>query len=234
MVTNTSSTPAPLHPPCGNARRTAWRAWWHWTVMVALGEVVGFGIPVLIGASAYALRLPESILHTAVIVGGMGEGIVLGLAQWLVLRQYVPRLSARAWVLATGAGALLAWVIGMGVANVGPTVWQRSPPLFITVAGVLTVVFLLSMGGAQWLVLRRHVGHAGWWIAASALAWPLGVAVPVVGMALVPDGSAATTMAVVGVLSGLLMGMVVGAVTGVAFVSMLLPGQAAPAPMARG
>jgi len=147
MVTNTSSTPAPLHPPCGNARRTAWRAWWHWTVMVALGEVVGFGIPVLIGASAYALRLPESILHTAVIVGGMGEGIVLGLAQWLVLRQYVPRLSARAWVLATGAGALLAWVIGMGVANVGPTVWQRSPPLFITVAGVLTVVFLLSMGG---------------------------------------------------------------------------------------
>ncbi len=147
MVTNTSSTPAPLHPPCGNARRTAWRAWWHWTVMVALGEVVGFGIPVLIGASAYALRLPESILHSAVIVGGMGEGMVLGLAQWLVLRQYVPRLSARAWVLATGAGALLAWVIGMGVANVGPTVWQRSPPLFITVAGVLTVVFLLSMGG---------------------------------------------------------------------------------------
>ena len=41
MVTNTSSTPAPLHPPCGNARRTAWRAWWHWTVMVALGEVLG-------------------------------------------------------------------------------------------------------------------------------------------------------------------------------------------------
>jgi hypothetical protein len=201
--------------------------------MVALGELVGFGIPALIGASAYALRLSDSILNIAVIVGGMGEGIVLGLAQWFVLRRYVPRIGARAWVLATGAGALLAWVIGMGLANVGPMVWHVSPSLFIMLASVLAVVFLLSMGGAQWLVLRRHVAHAGWWIAASALAWPLGVAVPVVGMALVPDGAAATTMAAVGVLSGVLMGGVVGAVTGVAFVALMLPRRVAHAPTGR-
>jgi hypothetical protein len=52
-------------------------------------------------------------------------------------------------------------------------------------------------------------------------------------MALVPDRAAATTLAAVGVLSGLLMGVVVGAVTGVAFVSMLLPGQAVHAPTER-
>jgi uncharacterized membrane protein len=44
-----------------------------------------------------------------------------------------------------------------------------------------------------------------------------------VGMAFVPDGAAATTMAAVGVLSGVLMGVGVGAVTGVVFVCLMLP-----------
>ncbi len=83
--------------------------------------------------------------------------------------------------------------------------------------------FLLSMGGAQWLVVRHHVTHAGWWIAANAVAWPIGVTVPVVGMTLIPDGAAAASMAAVGVLSGLLMGLIVGALTGVAFVFLVLP-----------
>jgi hypothetical protein len=110
MFANTPYNHVPVHPSPDDARRHRWHAWQQWTVMGAVGELLGFGIPALVGAGAYALRLPDSVLNIAVIVAGM----VLGLTQWLVLRRYVPQLDARAWVLVTGAGALLVWTLGMG------------------------------------------------------------------------------------------------------------------------
>jgi hypothetical protein len=169
MFTNTVHNDAPAQST-GDMTAHRWRAWWQWTMAVAVGELIGFGVPALVGAAAYALGVSDSVLNIAVIVGGLGEGIVLGVAQWLVLRRYVPQIGARAWVLATAAGALLAWIIGMGMATIDPTVWQTSPPVFIALAGVLAVVFLVAMGGPQWLLLRRHMPHAGWWIAANAVA----------------------------------------------------------------
>ena len=59
------------------------------------------------------------------------------------------------------------------------------------------------------------------WVLANAIAWPLGVAVPFVGLALVPDGSPAAVWAAVGIVSGVLMGAVVGAITGIALVWLL-------------
>ena len=56
---------------------------------------------------------------------------------------------------------------------------------------------------------------------ANAIAWPLGVAMPVAGMALLPDTAGAATMIAVGVVCGLLMGVLVGAITGFALVYLL-------------
>jgi VIT1/CCC1 family predicted Fe2+/Mn2+ transporter len=83
------------------------------------------------------------------------------------------------------------------------------------------MIFLCAIGGAQWWVLRRSVAHAGWWVLANAVAWPVGVAVSVVGMALLPDSTGALVMLVMGVICGLLMGAVVGAITGIALVRLL-------------
>jgi hypothetical protein len=49
----------------------------------------------------------------AVLAGTLIEGTVVGTAQWLVLRRRLPEMRWSTWALATGAGALLAWILGM-------------------------------------------------------------------------------------------------------------------------
>jgi hypothetical protein len=70
-------------------------------------------------------------------------------------------------------------------------------------AGVAGAVIGLILGSAQWLVLRRQVRSAGWWIVVNWLGWmtSLGVAAGIVDL--------------VGVLGSLLVvGVVSGAATG--------------------
>lgn len=47
------------------------------------------------------------------VAAGAVEGAVLGTAQALVLRSYLPALELRAWVGRTALGAVIAWAIGM-------------------------------------------------------------------------------------------------------------------------
>ena len=44
---------------------------------------------------------------------GAYEGAIVGLAQWLVLRQRLPAIARRSWIWATVAGAMAAWFLGM-------------------------------------------------------------------------------------------------------------------------
>jgi len=159
-------------------------------------------------------------MSALLVAAGLGEGAVLGLAQWLALRRSVPDLHGRAWVLATALAAGIAWALAMSLVTLGE-LNMLGPPARAILALPLGIIFLCSIGGAQWWVLRRSVAHAGWWILANAVAWPVGVAIPVVGMALLPDTAGAVTMLVVGVICGLLMGAVVGAITGIALVRLL-------------
>jgi hypothetical protein len=93
---------------------------------------------------------------------------------------------------------------------------QCEPDLLVVGAVILGALFLCSIGSGQWLVLRRHVPRAALWVLANGIAWLLGVAVPVVGLSLLPDGVGPLVMLVVGVLCGLAMGLIVGAITGIA------------------
>ena len=48
-------------------------------------------------------------------------------------------------------------------------------PLASSVPGIITLtLFGCALGLMQWIVLRRRVQHAGWWIAFSACGWALG------------------------------------------------------------
>lgn len=201
-------------------QRSDWLIWLQWTLAVALGELLGFAIPALTGALAWAWGVPDRLTIGLLIVAGLGEGAVLGFAQWLVLRRYLGGVRGRDWVLATALAAGVAWVIGMIPSNIGDlsALDQR---LLISLVVLGAVIFLLVMGSAQWLVLRRHLLRAAWWIPANMLAWPLGVAVPVVALSLLPDTSTPLLSGIVGVASGMLMGLVVGTITGIALVNLL-------------
>ena len=93
--------------------------------------------------------------------------MIMGMAQWLVLRARIRR--AGWWIIASAVG----WVVGLAVITVASP--SAAGAVFGAVLGATT-------GTAQWLVLRLSVYQAGWWIVISILGWALG---PIFGATLV-------------------------------------------------
>jgi len=142
-----------------------WALWLQWLVATTLGWVLG------------GLLLPELALFSV--------GLVIGVLQWVVLRQYLRQGGW--WILASGVG----WAGGWGIV-------MAAAPLNI---GIVAEALLgAAMGTLQWLVLRRQLRQAGWWIVVSSLGW---------------------TVALTGLTGELLVGAVVGAVTGIALELLL-------------
>jgi hypothetical protein len=112
-------------------------------------------------------------------------GLGLGVLQWLVLLHRLRR--AWWWIIATALG----WMCGMAVG------YAVVPGMLDLFAGLLVGA---AMGIAQWLILRRELHWAGWWIAISVVGWST-------GMTLMP-----------GVL---ITGVMAGALTGIALVLLM-------------
>ena len=138
-----------------------WAIWFQWVLASTLGWLLGW-----------------------FLVGELGVGAVIGLAQWLVLRQAIDDRFGW-WILASAGG----WIVGWGLIVSGILISPESGITSIVTGSVIG----LAVGLAQWFVLRRVVSRAGWWVLASTAAWILGLA---------------------GLLGGTLVGAVVGAVTG--------------------
>jgi hypothetical protein len=145
-------------------------------------------------------------------------GVLVGAAQWLVLRR-TP--SARWWIPATAvgwsvAGVAVGAISGLtfgSISTIGP---DRSPAVMAVAAiGCAVLVSLLPIGG-QWLVLRRHTARANHWplIHLAGLIPGLVVAGAVVRWALVDvvpwltpyDFPSAKALVCVGAVTGLVYG----------------------------
>jgi hypothetical protein len=175
--------------------------------------MAGFAVPSAAGAISYALDVPELVLPLLLIPAGAGEGAVLGYAQWLVIRRVFPGITARAWVGLTASAAALAWALALIPSTVSDAF---NPPVWLLIAIWIPAspFFLLSIGGAQWLALRHHAEPAGRWVVINAIAWPVGVLMPIIALSLVPNGAPAIAWAVAGLAGGVAMGATVGAITG--------------------
>jgi hypothetical protein len=108
------------------------------------------------------------------ITGTFAVGATVGIAQWVVLR---PIFKGAGWWIPASA---LGWAIGQILIMAVPI-----PNTFLQGA-----VLGGTLGIAQWLVLRRWVHRAGWWIVLSAVGWSAG---PVLGASLVGAVAGATT-----------------------------------------
>jgi hypothetical protein len=185
--------------------------WWRWFRTVTLGEFAGFCVPAVVGA--VTAESPAPVAAVAVIAAGAVEGAILGWAQASVLVRALPGLHASRWIVATACGAVLAYVIGMSPSS---AVELGLPvPVLIGVAPVLGVALLLSIGTAQWTVLRTVVRRSAGWIAVTALAWTVGLGVFLAfSMPLWHPGQATTTIVTIGVAGGLLMAATTSAITG--------------------
>jgi hypothetical protein len=184
-----------------------------WIVALTLGELVGFAIPSAAGAISLALDVPELALPLLLIPAGAGEGAALGFAEWVVLRRAFPGIAARTWTGLTAAVAALAWALALIPSTVSdafdPSVW-----VLIAIWIPASPSFLLAIGGAQWIELRHHAAGAKRWIVINAIAWPVGVLMPIIALSLVPNDAPAVAWAVAGIAGGVAMGATVGAITG--------------------
>jgi hypothetical protein len=135
----------------GSGSLAAGRGFWlTWVLASAAGWAVGGAIGAAVGSS----REPFVAGFVVVAAGG----VLAGMLQSLVLRRQVA--AAGWWAVAT-IGAMAA--VGVLVIAVG-----------VVDAGVGAAASGTVLGVVQWLVLRRRVAQAGWWVLASTVGWVVG------------------------------------------------------------
>jgi hypothetical protein len=151
--------------------------WTNWLAVNAAACMVGVGSAVAVSLWFHARRFEahvglfwESMVLFAVAIL---QGIMLGYAQWVVLRHIWRDLNARNWMLATTIGALAGWSVG-GISS-GMEIWGHLPPdraETLLVSSLLGLALGIIVAVPQSIVLRRHAGRrSAWWIPANALAW---------------------------------------------------------------
>jgi hypothetical protein len=177
-----------------------------WVVATTCGELAGFTIPAIVGATATSVGVGQSASMALLVVAGVREGTALGWAQSRVLRRELPELRTGDWIRATAAGAAVACTIGMLPSTFSQQLLELWPPMLLAFGVLVGVVLLSSIGFARWLVLRRHVDGSGIWMAANALAWIAGLAVVFAAIGVAP-GDSPVLIAAFGVVGGFGMGL---------------------------
>ena len=191
-----------------------------WVTAFIGGEIVGFGLAAPLGALAgWASDDASGASRTAIAIlggalAGVIEGSAVGWAQWRVLRGPLPAIGRRTWIVATAAGAALAWAIGMSLGTLASP--SEEPPIAVVVAGaaILGAALGALLGAGQWLVLRLHVARAERWVLANALGWTIGMVVAFGGAGLVGEGTPVVAIVLVAALTGAAMALAPALATG--------------------
>lgn len=138
-----------------------WSFWLQWMLANILGFAMG-------AAMANAVT---DLIFTALF------GVAGGFTQWLVLRHRI--LGAGWWVLASTLGFAIAPIVAIaGVMAISQVVSLHGNPLVAPI--LLGVLFGVLSAIMPWLVLRRQVARAGWWVPAHLLGSLVGGALGIV------------------------------------------------------
>ena len=191
-----------------------------WLRTVTAAEFAGFAVPATV--AVLTAHAPAPVAVVAVVGAGAVEGAMLGWGQATVLRRTIPAVSARRWIAATSIAAVIAYALGLAPSTFAATV-RTWPPALIAGAGlVIGSALLATIGTAQWLILRHHVGHARRWILTTALAWLAGLGVFLgFAMPLWQPGQSTALIIGIGVAGGLLMAGTTALFTGAALRRLL-------------
>lgn len=157
-------------------------SWLAWVAATTLGWVV---------AEVIYRTLVDAIVVAALVRGGVGVGVFMAVFQALVLRRHLRQPAG--WILASGIAA----VLGPPVATVVIANAYSAFGIGVTLAATMALTSLavgLFAGAMQWLVLRRPVPRAAWWIPASALA--MGAGMPLAGLV------AGAALSIIGAITG--------------------------------
>ena len=214
-----------------------WDTWRAWVLANLVAEALGLGATLLIGMLLFGgLERRIGIVPVALLgitLGALCEGSIVGSLQWWILRHPIPELRWREWATATAVGAGIAWALGMLPSTVMSFASEQAPVgngqafalaewTVLLLAAAMGAMLGAVLGTAQWVALRRYAPRAGWWIAANAVAWAVGMTMVFVGTGFIPESGAMTA----GVLATLIVcvtlaGAAVGAIHGLALIWLL-------------
>lgn len=201
-----------------------------WVLANGWAEAVGLGSTFMLGTQLSQgesdITEPAGVIILAVVAILLGivlEGIIVGFAQGRVLHRRVPDIRLKTWILATAAGAGLAWMIGMipstlmslsRSADAPPSVEEPGAVIQYLLAVGLGFVAGPILGCVQWVVLRRHIAKSSSWLWANGIAWAAGMPVIFVGMDFVPWNASLPAIAFAIYSTCLLAGLIVGLIHG--------------------
>ena len=183
-----------------NTDRGYWLAWF-------LASAMGYGMGALLGLYfAYGLFDRDPFDITMGVTLGTVMGATGGYFQWVVLRE---RIAGAGWWT-------LASALALGLA-VGAVVAADTGENYAMAGLLIGSIFGVASGILQWLILRRKIARAGWWVLANLLGSMFGaMAIPI---AAAISESSNWNLGVM--LFGLVFGAGNGAITGAALVWLL-------------
>jgi len=180
-------------------KRNEGALWLAWTLATALGMLIGY-LPLALLVNSLDLGLARVIVPII-------TGLVLGLAQWLVLRPYVTQ--SYDWILNHAAGWVVGFALGLLVVQ-----WLSKTPLGMLLGfvsfGVIVALF-------QYPALRREIPHLTTWILANVIGWTLGAYLSQLAAAVLFQNAPPSTLISVLVSVGI-TGLVAGAITALALI----------------
>jgi hypothetical protein len=203
------------------------KKWLFWLLMnllsIAASSVILFG-GLLYAALSVDLTWGLDLILTGTWVGalaGLAAGLLIGVAQWLVIRRHVPR--AFHWVWKTAIGSSIGYAGSLTLFNaflvLGDPIDKGEPlgaVLMIVVELWLGLILGTAIAVMQWTILRRVARGARRWIGANGLAWAPGLYIAIWPRQTLVNGGYLTLL-----LYGSLGGLLVGAVTGLVLLWLL-------------
>jgi hypothetical protein len=170
------------------------KLWFLWIVAIAIGNSrMGDTISELLMSIIYVdYYSPLFILFIPLYF--ILNGGISGIAQWLVLRNYID-ISGWLWTFTTILGSVISTYLlelGTGSGFAG----------FIIYSGIIG----LLISCMQWLILRRRISRAGWWILILVTAQIISAVVVIVIVTLFKS-----TMVRTDILTSILYGAITGA-----------------------
>lgn len=152
-------------------KQVGWGFWLQWVT----ASTVAFCLnATAIGGTARILNDISSVVGGVAVTGVtlLVVGFLPGFLHWIILRQWLPR--AGWWVSVSGLGSFLGFLaIGLGMNLAIGVAGGEDGSAYIMFPGFgVEFAFAGALAGTiQWIVLRRWVTRAGWWVVISSVGW---------------------------------------------------------------
>lgn len=183
-------------------RRGGSALWLGWAFATMIGMALGY-LP-------SALFVEQVDLGLARVVVPLLAGLLIGLMQWLVLRNYLTHCGD--WVFNMVGSWMAAYTVGLFVVSF----FARS----VIAVALAYILFGVIVAVIQWPVLRREIPQLWMWILANVVGWTLG-GLAAQGVMLLLFGDNPPSLLASTLVNAAVTGLVAGLITGLALVRIV-------------